>query len=84
MVEWVRRVVTVDTQIWHKSRFAGQSGRTGQTGRINQSNRSGQICQFVNWTSSLHRSRRDDRNAYTERPIWSPNEEVMPPGRPAP
>ena len=46
MVEWVRRVVTVDTQNWHKSRFAGQSGRTGQTGRINQSDRSGQICQL--------------------------------------
>jgi len=50
MVEWVRRVVTVDTQNWHKSKFAGQSGRPGQTGRINQSDRSGQICQFVNWT----------------------------------
>ena len=32
----------------------------------------------------MRRSRRDDRNAYIERPIWTPDEEVMPPGRPAP
>ena len=29
------------------------------------------------------RSRRDDQNAYIECPIWTPYEEVMPPGRPA-
>ena len=43
-----------------------------------------QVCQIANWTAPLRRSRRDDRNAYIERPIWGPDEGVMPPGRPAP
>ena len=46
--------------------------------------RSRQVCQISNWTAPLRRSRRDDRNAYIERPIRSPDEGVMPPGRPAP
>ena len=75
---------TVDTQNWHKSRFAGQSGRTGHTDRVNWSDRSRQLCQIVNWTSPLRISRRDNRNAYIERLIRTPDEEVMPPGRPAP
>ena len=31
----------------------------------------------------MSRSRRYNRNSYMERPIWSPDEEVMLPGRPA-
>ena len=53
-------------------RFAGQYGQTDQTGRTDQENRSDrseQYCQIINWTVSLHRSCRDDRNAYIERPI---------------
>jgi len=65
-------------------RFSGQSGQTGQTSPINWSDRSKQVCQIVNWTAPLRRSRRDDRNPYIEHPIWSPDERVMPPGRPAP
>ena len=65
-------------------RFAEQSGQTGQTYCVKRSDRSRQICQIVNWTSPLHRSHRDDRIAHIERPIWTPDEEVMPPGRPAP
>ena len=74
----------VDDQNWHKSRFARQTGRTSQTGHVNRSDRSRQLCQIVNRTSPLCRSCRDDRNAYIERPIWTPDEEVMPPGRSAP
>ena len=69
----------VDDQNWHKSRFPGQTRQTGQTDCVNWSDRSGQLHQIVNWTIPLHRSRRDDRNAYMERPIWSPDEKVMPP-----
>ena len=58
--------------------------QTGQTSPINWSDRSSQVCQVASWTPPLCRSRRDDRNAYIERPIWSPDEGVMPPGRPAP
>ena len=59
-------------------RFSGQSGQTGQTSLINRSDRSGKIWQIINWTTPLHRSRRGDWNTYMERPIWSPDEEVMP------
>ena len=38
----------------------------------------------ASWTAPLCRFRRDDRNAYIEHPIWSPDEKVMPPGRSAP
>ena len=73
---------------WHPNlarwRFSGQSGQTGQTSPINWSDRSKQVCEIVNWTAPLRRSRRDDRNPYIEHPIWSPDERVMPPGRPAP
>ena len=65
-------------------RFSGQSGETGQTSLLNRSDRSRQVCQITKWTTPLRRSRRDNRNAYIERPIWSPDEGVMPPGRPAP
>jgi len=77
------REAHVGNQNWHKSGFVGQPGRTGQTGHTNWSYRSGQICQIVNWTSPLHISRRNDPNTCIERPIWTPDEEVMPPGRPA-
>ena len=73
---------------WHpklaRLRFSGQSGQTDQTSHMNRSDRSRQVCQIANWTVPLRRSRRDDRNAYIERPIWSPDEGVMLPGRPAP
>ena len=48
-----------------------------------RSDQSRQVCQITNWTAPLRRSHRDDRNAYIERPIWSMDEGVMPPGRPA-
>jgi hypothetical protein len=73
---------------WHpklaRLRFSGQSGQIGQTSKINWSDQSRQVCQIANWTTPLRRSRQDDWNAYIERPIWSPDEEVMPPGTPAP
>ena len=62
----------VDTQNWHKLRFDGQFGRTGMTGYIKRSDRLGQICQMINWTSPLRRSRQGDRNAYMEHSIWRP------------
>ena len=73
---------------WHSKlarwRFSGQSGQTDQTSPLNQSDRSRQVCQIANWTTTLSRSRWDDRNAYIEHPIRSLDEGVMPPGRPAP
>ena len=74
----------VDTQNWHDEGFLDNLGRTGQTSPLNWSDRSRQVCQIANWTVPLRRSRRDDRNAYMEHPIWHPDEEVMPPVRPAP
>ena len=65
-------------------KVSGQSGQIGQTSHINRSDRSIQVCQIANWTEPLRRSRRDDRNAYIEHPIRSPDERVMPSGRPAP
>ena len=65
-------------------RFSRQYGQTGQTSHINWSDRSRQVCQIGNWTAPLHRSRRDDRNAYIERPIWSLDEGDMTSGRSAP
>ena len=62
----------------------GEPVRTGQTGRVNRSDLSRQLCQTVNWTLPLHRSHQDDQNACIERSIWTPDEEVMPPGRPTP
>ena len=64
--------------------FSGQFGQTSQTCHLNQSDRSRKVCQIVNWIAPLRRSRLDDRNAYMECPIWSPDEKVMPSGRPAP
>ena len=69
----------VDTQNWHDEGFLDNLGRIGQTSLLNRSDRSRQVCQIANWTASLRRSRRDDRNAYIERPIWNLDEEVMPP-----
>ena len=43
----------------------------------NRSDRSRWLCQNANWNSPLHSSRRDKRNAYVERPIWSSDERVM-------
>ena len=74
----------VDTQNWHDEGFLDNLGRTGQTSPLNRSDRSRQVCQIANWTVPLRRSRRDDRNAYIERLIRSPDEGVMPPRRPAP
>ena len=75
---------TVDTQNWHDEGFLDNPGRTGQTSPLNRSDRSIQVCQIANWTAPLRRSRRDDRNAYIERIIRSPDEGVTPPRRPAP
>jgi hypothetical protein len=47
------------------------------TGLTFHPDRSDQSAQNANWTSPLHRSSRDDRNAYVERPVRSPNERVM-------
>ena len=76
--------LAVDTQNWHDEGFLDNLGRTGQTSPLNRSDRSRQVCQIANWTAPLRRSRRDDRNAYIERLIRSPDEGVMPPRRPAP
>ena len=47
----------------------------------NRSDRSRLLCKNANWTSPLHSSRRDDRNAFVECPIWSSDERVMASGR---
>ena len=44
---------------------------------LNRSDRSRQVCQIANWTTPLCRSRRDNQNAYIERPIRSPDEGVI-------
>jgi len=73
---------------WHPKlaqfRSARQSEQTSQTGYVNQTNRFGKHCKISNWTAPLRRAHRDNRNAYIERPIWSPGGggEFMPPGRP--
>ena len=73
---------------WHsklaQDKICWQFGRTDQTCHTKRSDWSGQLCQIVNWTSPLRRSRRDDRNAYIEHPIWNPDEEIMPLGKPVP
>ena len=73
---------------WHpklaRLRFSRQFGQTGQTSHINRSDRSRQVYQIANWTTPLHRFRRGDLNAYIEHPIWTLDEKVMPPERPAP
>ena len=83
-VVWSQTGQVHSTQLafcWHSNlaqwRFSGQSGQTGQTSPIHWSDRSKQVCQIVNWTAPLRRSRRDDRNPYIEHPIWSPDERVM-------
>ena len=62
-------------------RFARQSRQTGQTGYENQSDRFERYCQITNCTATLCISCRDKQNTYIERPIWSSDKEVMPPGR---
>ena len=52
--------------------------RTGLTGILD---RSRWFCQNADLTSPLRSSRRDDQNAYIERPIWTSDERVMAPGR---
>ena len=47
----------------------------------NRSDRLRWLCQNTNWTSPLCSSRRDDWNAYVERPIWSSDERVMASGK---
>ena len=86
---WMEQDESADiSQCWYpklaRFRFSEWSGQTGQTSRTNRSDRSGKVCQIVNWTTPLRRSHWDDRNAYMERSIWSPDEEVMSPGRPVP
>ena len=51
---------------------------------LNRLDRSGQSSQNAKWTSPLHRSRREDQNAYVERPIWTPDERDMASGSSAP
>ena len=75
--------VYVDYQIWHDGGFLGNLDRPVRP-PINRSDRSRQVCKIANWTAPLRRSRRDDRNPYIECPIWSPDEGVIPPERPAP
>ena len=48
---------------------------------IDWSDRSRWLCQNSDLTSPLRSSRRDDQNAYMERPIWTSDERVMAPGR---
>ena len=74
----------VDTQNWHDEGLLDNLGRTDQTSPLNRSDWSIQVCQIANWTAPLRRSHRDNRNAYIEHPIWTTDEEVMPPGRSAP
>jgi hypothetical protein len=50
---------------------------TGLSFDPHRSDRSDQNAQNSNWTSPLLRSRRDDRNAYVERLVRSPDEGVM-------
>jgi len=61
---------------WHPKlaqfRSAGQYEQTSQTGYVNRTNRFGKHCKISNWTAPLRRAHRDNRNAYIERPIWSP------------
>ena len=52
----------------------GTTGETGQTSSLNRSDRSGEFVQNAKYTSPLRRSRRDDRNAYMEHPIWTLDE----------
>jgi hypothetical protein len=47
------------------------------TGLTFDPHRSDQSAPNANWTSPLRRSRRDDRNAYVECPVRSPDEGVV-------
>jgi hypothetical protein len=57
--------------------IADSAALTGLTFDPHQSDRSDKSAQNANWTSPLRRSHRDDRNAYVERPVRSPDEGVM-------
>ena len=52
-----------------------------QTGQTDMHKPVRWLCQNANWTSPLRSSRRDDRNAYVERLIWSSDERFMTSGR---
>jgi hypothetical protein len=62
---------------WSDSVISHIPDSTVLTGLTFHRNRSDQIAQNANWTSPLCKSRRDDRNAYVERPVQSPDEGVM-------
>jgi hypothetical protein len=57
--------------------IADSAALTGLTFDTHRSDRSDQSSQNAKWTSPLRRSRRDDQNAYVERPVRSPDEGVM-------
>jgi hypothetical protein len=57
--------------------IADSAALTGQTLDPHRSDRSNQIIQNANWTPPLRRYRRDDQNAYVERPFRSPDEGVV-------
>ena len=50
---------------------------TGRTGLV-------KVLKMQKWNSPLRGSRRDDQNAYVERPIWTPDEIDMASGSFAP
>jgi hypothetical protein len=57
--------------------IADSAALTGLTFDPHRSDRSDQSAQNANWTSPMHRSHRDDRNAYVELPGRSPDEGFM-------
>jgi hypothetical protein len=57
--------------------IADSAALTGLTFHPHRSDWSDQSAQNANWTSPLCRSRRDNQNAYVERPVRSPDEGVM-------
>ena len=58
-------VLTLNSQVVHTQKCQIEV----QTSLLNRLDRSGQSSQNAKWTSPLHRSRRDDQNAYVEHPI---------------
>jgi hypothetical protein len=57
--------------------IADSAALTGLAFHPHRLDRSYQSAQNTNWTTPLRRSRRDDRNAYVEHPVRSPDEGVM-------
>ena len=64
--------------------FAPGPEKTDRTCTLNRSDLSGRVPQKAKWTSPLHRSCRDDQNAYVEHPIWTSDERDMTSGSSAP